>query len=67
MPFIITFCTIILMSRNFFSYILISKMGVKMNLRTITKNYAADPEIRFATKSILHPFGLTRPFRQRGS
>ena len=28
------------------------KMGVKMNLRIITKNHTADPEIGFLTKSI---------------
>ena len=38
-----------------------------MNLRIITKNYAADPEIRYLAKSILQPFGLTGPFRQRGT
>ena len=27
-------------------------MAVKMNLRIITKNYAADPEIGFLAKSI---------------
>ena len=27
-------------------------MGVKMNLRIITKNHPADPEIGFPTKSI---------------
>ena len=27
-------------------------MGVKMNLRIITKRFAADPEIGFLTKSI---------------
>ena len=32
-------------------------MGVKMNLRIITKNHAADPEIGFLTKSILKPYG----------
>ena len=32
-------------------------MGVKMNLRIITKNRAADPEIGFITKSILKPYG----------
>ena len=32
-------------------------MGVKMNLRIITKYRAADPEIRFLTKSILKPYG----------
>ena len=35
----------------------ISKMGVKMNLRIITKNHAADPEIGFLTKSISKPNG----------
>ena len=37
--------------------ILISKMGVKMNSRIITKNHAADPEIRFLRKSISKPYG----------
>ena len=46
---------------NFFSWILISKMDVKMNLGIITKNRAADQEIGFLTKSIL------KPRRQRGS
>ena len=32
-------------------------MGVKMNLRIITKNHAADPEIGFLIKSILKPYG----------
>ena len=32
-------------------------MGVKINLRIITKNHAADPEIGFLTKSILKPYG----------
>ena len=40
-------------------------MGVKLNLRIITKNYAAHPEIRFLTKAILQPFILTCSFRQR--
>ena len=31
---------------------LISKMAVKINLTIITKNHAADPEIRFLAKSI---------------
>ena len=30
-------------------------MGLKMNLRIITKNRAADPEIGFLTKSISKP------------
>ena len=34
-------------------------MNVKMNLRIITKNRAADPEIGFLTKSILKPYGRT--------
>ena len=32
-------------------------MGVKMNLRIITKNHPADPEIGFLTKSISKPYG----------
>ena len=32
-------------------------MGVKMNLRIITKNYAVDPEKGFLTKSITMPNG----------
>ena len=32
-------------------------MGLKINLRMITKNHAADPEIRFLTKSISKPNG----------
>ena len=32
-------------------------MGVKMNLRIITKNHAADPEKGFLTKSISKPYG----------
>ena len=43
--------------KEFFSRLLISKMGVKMNLRIITKDRAADPEKRFLTKSILTPYG----------
>ena len=30
-------------------------MGVKMNLRIITKNHAADPEKGFLTKSLSKP------------
>ena len=33
------------------------KIAVKMNLRIITKNHAADPEKRFLTKSISKPNG----------
>ena len=32
-------------------------MGVKMNLRIITKNHAADTEIGFLKKSISKPYG----------
>ena len=32
-------------------------MTVKMNLRIITKNHAADPEIGFLTESISKPNG----------
>ena len=32
-------------------------MGIKMNLRMITKNHAADPGLGFLTKSILKPYG----------
>ena len=35
-----------------FFKILISKIGVKRDLRIFTKNNAADPEIGFLTKSI---------------
>ena len=31
-------------------------MAVKMNLRIITKNHAADPEKGFLAKSILKPY-----------
>ena len=45
------------MSRNFFPRLLISKMGVKMNLRIRTKYHATDPEKRLLRKSILKPYG----------
>ena len=32
-------------------------MGAKVNLRIITTNHAADPEIGFLTKSISKPYG----------
>ena len=35
----------------------ISKIGLIMNLRMITNNLAADPVIRFFTRSILKPYG----------
>ena len=31
-------------------------MGLKMNLRKITRNHEADPEIEFLTKSIRKPY-----------
>ena len=37
-----------------------SKMGVKMNLRIITKNHQADLEKGFLTKSISKPYGRSR-------
>ena len=48
---------IFLMSKNFRPLILIPKVGVKINIRMITKNHAPDQEIRFLTKSILKPYG----------
>ena len=44
----------------------LSKMSVKTNFR-IKKNHAADPEIGFLKKTTLKLFGLTWPYRQRGS
>ena len=35
-------------------------MAVKMNLRIITKNHVADPEIGFLTKSISKPNGYAK-------
>ena len=32
-------------------------MNVKTNFRSITKNHAADPDIRFLIKSISKPYG----------
>ena len=46
-----------LVSRNFFSWTSISKMGIKMNFGIGTKNHAADPEIRFLT----HRVKVVRP------
>ena len=42
-------------------------MGVKMNLRVITKKYEVDPEKGFPTKSILRRFLLSSQFRGRRS
>ena len=38
-----------------------------MDLRIITKTYAADPEKGFLAKSILNRYGRTLLCRQRGS
>ena len=43
---------IFLVSRNLFARILISKIGIKLNLKIITKSHEADPEKGFLTKSI---------------
>ena len=51
----------------FFSGIKISKNGCENHFPDDNEKYAADPEIRFSTNSILKPFGLTGPCRQRGS
>ena len=48
---------IFLVPKNFLSKMFISKMSVKINLRIITKNHAADSEIWFLTKSISKPYG----------
>ena len=50
-----------------FLVILTSKMSVKMKSRIKTEKYAAYSEIGFPKKSILKPFGLTSPIRQRGN
>ena len=42
-------------------------MSLKINLRIITKTFAADAEKGFPTKAILQPFGIMSPFRQRGN
>ena len=41
------------------------KMGVKMNLRIVTKNYAADPEIGFLKNRFQSLIAAQRPCRQR--
>ena len=46
-------------AKEFSTSFLISKMGLKMNLRIITKNHAADPEIGFFAKSISKSNGPT--------
>ena len=54
-------------AREFFSRIMIQKMIVKMNLRIITRTYAADPEKGFLAKLIFNRYGRTLFCRQRGS
>ena len=44
-----------------FLEILISKRDLKINLRIITKSFAAYPEIGFPKKSFLTLFWLTSP------
>ena len=46
-----------LVSRNFSFINFDLKMGVKINMRIITKNHAADPEQGFLKKSISKPYG----------
>ena len=41
-------------------------MGLKMNLRIITKNRAADPEIGFSQNLFQSPMTTQQPCRQRG-
>ena len=48
---------ILLVSKNFSAWILITKMGVKMTLRIITKNHDVDTEKGFRKKSISKPYG----------
>ena len=49
--------------QGFFSENFIPEMGVKMNLRIVSKSYAADPELGSPKKSILPSFELLSPFR----
>ena len=49
--------------KEFFSWILISIMSVKMNLRIITKNHAAETEIGFLAKLISSRMASQRPCR----
>ena len=44
-----------------------SKIYVKRNLRIITKNHPADPEIGFLTNRFQSRMAAQRPCRQRGS
>ena len=42
-------------------------MAIKMNLRVITKNHAADPEIGFLATLFQSQMAAQQPCRQRGS
>ena len=50
-----------------FSRISISKIGVKMNTRLITKNNTADSEIGLPQNIFQSCMAAQRPCRQRGS
>ena len=52
---------IILVSKNFFLEVLISKIRVKINLTILKKNL----QKKFLTKLTLNPFGHTSPIRHR--
>ena len=46
--------------KKFFSWLLISKMDIKISLRIIMRNRAAKLEVEIPTKSILKPYGRQR-------
>ena len=48
-------------AKEFFRMNFDLKIGVKMNLRIITKNHETDPELRFLSKSISKPYGRATP------
>ena len=52
--------------QGIFSLILISKIGVKMNLRIIKKNHEADQEKCFSQKRFQTRMTVQRTRRQRG-
>ena len=43
--------------KEFFAWILILKMDIKMNFKITANNHEADPEKGFLTKSISKPYG----------
>ena len=47
--------------KDFFTWVLISKISVKMNFRIMKKSNAADSRMGSPKKWILEAFGLTRP------